>query len=461
MVKLVNRAKMSTATTGTGTITLGPAETGYQSFADAGVADGDIVRYVIEDGTDWEVGTGTYTATGTTLTRTVSESSNSDEAITLSGSAVVFVSAVAEDILTTIGTVTNNDFDLSTGSVFDYTPDSSATATISNTPTQAFDFTIKFNGSGATTSYQFDTATLYHSLDTSAQETAAPQGLTFSPDGTKMYLCGASSDAVHQYDLSSAWDLNTATFTRTLLVTDQGLNPSDVLFKPDGSSMFVVFGASDDVFQYNLSTSWDISTATYALKSFDFTPQDSSPQSIIFNNDGSKLFMCGSSNFIYQYSLSTEYDVSTMSYDEISFDPLTTSLFSMWINLDGDKLYAGTGNEIVEVSLSTPYDLSTASFVDTYPSSGSNSEIPSDRLEGIFFKPNGTEIFIVSAVTDTVKQFNIGSITKNDVIFDSSVKWPDGTQPISPAPDRFAIYRFVTVDGGETWIGSKDVENAF
>lgn len=98
MVVLVNRAKMSTSTTGTGTITLGSAESGYQTFADAGVTDGDVVRYVIEDGTDWEIGTGTYTASGTTLTRTVLESSNSDNAINLSGNAVVFVGAASEDI---------------------------------------------------------------------------------------------------------------------------------------------------------------------------------------------------------------------------------------------------------------------------------------------------------------------------------------------------------------------------
>jgi len=98
MVTLVNRAKVATATTGTGTLTLGSAESGYQSFADAGVVDTDVVRYVIEDGTDWEIGTGTYTATGTTLSRTVLESSNADAALNLTGSAVVYVSATAEDI---------------------------------------------------------------------------------------------------------------------------------------------------------------------------------------------------------------------------------------------------------------------------------------------------------------------------------------------------------------------------
>ena len=111
MVKLVNRAKMSTATTGTGTITLGTAEAGYQSFSAAGVVDGDVVRYVIEDGVNWEIGTGTYTASGTTLTRTVSESSNADAAITLTGTAVVFLTILAEDLAAEF------DYGLITGAV--------------------------------------------------------------------------------------------------------------------------------------------------------------------------------------------------------------------------------------------------------------------------------------------------------------------------------------------------------
>ena len=61
MAKLVNRAKMSTTTTGTGSINLVAAEDGYQTFADAGITAGDLVSYVIEDGNSWEIGNGAYT----------------------------------------------------------------------------------------------------------------------------------------------------------------------------------------------------------------------------------------------------------------------------------------------------------------------------------------------------------------------------------------------------------------
>jgi hypothetical protein len=99
---------MTTATTGTGTITLGSALGGFQTFTEAGVTDGQTVQYCIEDAANFEIGTGVFTASGTTLTRSVSESSNSDNAINLSGTAIVFITAVAADLTSNVAITGGN-----------------------------------------------------------------------------------------------------------------------------------------------------------------------------------------------------------------------------------------------------------------------------------------------------------------------------------------------------------------
>lgn len=96
-IRLANRVRVATATTGTGTVTLGAAATGFQLFATGGVLNGETVRYLIEDGTAWEIGLGVYTTAGLTMTRTLVESSTGS-LLNLTGAATVSIVASKDEL---------------------------------------------------------------------------------------------------------------------------------------------------------------------------------------------------------------------------------------------------------------------------------------------------------------------------------------------------------------------------
>lgn len=98
MSLLLNRCRFTTATTGAGTITVGSASSGFQTPASAGAVNGGVYSYFIEDGSAWEIGTGTYTVAGTTLSRTLIQSSTGS-LLNLSGSAVVTIAPNVSDFL--------------------------------------------------------------------------------------------------------------------------------------------------------------------------------------------------------------------------------------------------------------------------------------------------------------------------------------------------------------------------
>jgi hypothetical protein len=103
---LDDRVQETTTTTGTGTVTLAGAVAGYQSFS--AIGNGNTTYYCITDGTNWETGLGTYTSSGTTLSRTtVLESSNAGSLVNFpAGTKNVFVTYPASQAVLLTGTQT-------------------------------------------------------------------------------------------------------------------------------------------------------------------------------------------------------------------------------------------------------------------------------------------------------------------------------------------------------------------
>lgn len=171
------------------------------------------------------------------------------------------------------------------------------------------------------TAYNISTAT-YDTLffDYINEEANFAVGIQFNPTGTKMYLLGGTStDRIYQYTLSTAWNISTATYD-TVFLNVQGGAPSGMAFTSDGTKIYHVDYQTDLVYQYNLTIAWDLSTASYATKSLDVSPQCALPSDVEISDDGATLYVLGSVDSIYQYTLSTPFDLSTATYTSLYLD---------------------------------------------------------------------------------------------------------------------------------------------
>jgi len=185
--------------------------------------------------------------------------------------------------------------------------------------------------------------------DVSVQTGSSNKGISFSPDGVTLFIC-AQTTTIYQYTLSTAWDISTASYaSKSKNVSAQVTDPYGLYVSTDGLTMFVsTVGSAKSIYQYTLSTAWDVSTASYASKSKSVSAEISYVGNIFFKPDGSKMFASvKDGDDIYQYTLSTPMDVSTASYDSKTYSISTQDLYNggFYIKSDGLKMYvAGQGN---------------------------------------------------------------------------------------------------------------------
>jgi hypothetical protein len=105
-------------------------------------------------------------------------------------------------------------------------------------------------------------------MSVTSQETT-PQGLAFSSDGTKCYVIGSTSDTIYQYTLSTAWDISTGSYaSKSMSVSSQETSPVGLSFSLDGTKCYVVGTTNDTVYQYTLDSAWELTNVSTAITSF-------------------------------------------------------------------------------------------------------------------------------------------------------------------------------------------------
>ena len=242
------------------------------------------------------------------------------------------------------------------------------------------------------------------SFSVASQETS-PTGLFFKSDGTKVYIVGLDFSTVFQYSLSTAWDISTASYDSvSFSVSVQDTIPTGLSFSSDGTKMYVVGNLGLDINQYNLSTAWDISTASYS-QNFSVSSQETGPTGVTFKTDGTKMYICGlAGDEVNEYNLSTAWDISTASASQVfSVSAQDGNPRSLFFKPDGTKMFlSGSDNDSVYLyNLSAAWDISTASYA-TSLSVTSQDTLPN----GIYIKPDGTKMYVMGYVTDSIYQYS-------------------------------------------------------
>ena len=180
-----------------------------------------------------------------------------------------------------------------------------------------------------TLSTAFDVSTREFTHDTSVRlQEEKPTGITFSNDGLKMFVVGFREKNINEYTLSTAFDVfGRDYFIDAFSVATQENDPRDVAFSNDGLKMFVV-GRSESavIHEYTLSTAFDVSTAAYA-DSLPISSRETSPTDMEFSNDGAKMFVVGiSGDDINEYTLNSVYPITVTAIPPDTTAPTLASI---------------------------------------------------------------------------------------------------------------------------------------
>lgn len=206
-----------------------------------------------------------------------------------------------------------------------------------------------------------------------------PSGVYFRPDGTRMFVTGSSSDRVYQYDLSTAWDVTSATSSATSNSFAHGNDLEGLFFRPDGNDLFLVAPRGGNCRIYteylggaNANGPWDVT----GFPSLGFTLVGDFCRGIYFKPDGTRAFVIDdTNNQVEERDVDPAWDNGFSLGNTFSLTPYDASPSGVALNSTGTKMYiSGLENAKVYIfSLSTPWDSTTASLVKEFDVSNRTS----------------------------------------------------------------------------------------
>ena len=231
------------------------------------------------------------------------------------------------------------------------------------------------------------------------------QGITFSNSGDKMFITGYSGDDVNEYSLTGPYCIGTATFVGSFNVSSQATAPADLEFNRTGDIMYIVQAAGSEIYQYKLSTRWNVSTASYD-SSFDLSNEDSQPRGVAFDTNGDKMFIVGSADDeVNEYTLSSRWDVTTATYvQRFSVTGQDKEVEGIAFDKNGYRMFINgyTNDKVYEYHLTSAFNISTASYVDAFSVADQDTQ-PRD----VKFDSSGYAMFILGDIGNDINVYKL------------------------------------------------------
>ncbi|MCR9252426.1 MAG: cadherin domain-containing protein, partial [bacterium] len=235
-----------------------------------------------------------------------------------------------------------------------------------------------------------------------SSQTTSPRCVQISPDGTRVFVVSNNpSNSVLQYNLSTPHDITSASYSGNALnVNAQESSPQGITFSKDGTYMYLVGDENNaQPVVYTLSTPFEISTASYnsGNNMQHLTLPNNGGSGVAIRNNGRRIFVALNNEFIRQYNLGTAYDLTSasdpgISIDVTSIDVDINTLESVAFNNNGSGFFftERTEDRIRSVSLSSLFDLSS------FSSSGNRDVSDQDNgPRGVAVSGDGTKLYMV------------------------------------------------------------------